>query len=92
MLGKKGPGRGGSARLAVQRLACHPSEFVRMAVQKGDIACKILVVAQAPLKYVLRWLQVMLCLPCILVHVSRPSLNAFCMPRVYIVHCGGMSP
>ena len=61
-----------------------------MAVQKGDIARKILVIAQAPLKYILRWLQVLLCVPCILVHVSRPSLNDLCMPRVYIVHCGGI--
>ena len=47
-----------------------------------------------PLKYVLRWLWVLLCVPCILVHVSRPSLNDLCMPRVYIIHCGGicMSP
>ena len=41
-----------------------------MAVQKGGIAWKILVVAQAPLKYVLRWLQMLLCVPCILVHVQ----------------------
>ena len=63
-----------------------------MAGQKGNIAWKIRVVAQAPLKYVLRWLQMLLCVPCILVHFSRPSLNDLCMPRVYIVHCGGMSP
>ena len=27
-----------------------------------------------------------------LVHISRPSLNDLCMPRVQIVHCEGMSP